>query len=170
LHRREAWGKAHEAVAGDPAPCGAARPLRPPGREPLVTAGKLRRILLVEDDEDIQAIAAMALDNLGGFTVLVCGSGREALKRMAGFEPDLILLDVVMPGMDGPATLRALRDIPEAALTPVAFMTARAQARDVQALGELGVQGVITKPFDPMTLCDTVREIWESRAGVAEQP
>ena len=122
----------------------------------------LQRILFVEDDPDIQVVATMALEALGGFHVLACGSGAEALSRFGEFAPDLVLLDVMMPGMDGPATLAALRRLPGAEDTPVVFMTARVQAHEVARYREMGAAEVIAKPFDPMTLSANVREIWSS--------
>ena len=120
----------------------------------------LQRILFVEDDPDIQTVARMALEAVGGFRVLACSSGQEALGQLAGFSPDLVLLDVMMPGMDGPATLAALRRLPEAAAIPVVFMTAKVQAQEVAFYRELGAVDVIAKPFDPMALPDRVRSIW----------
>ncbi len=122
----------------------------------------LQRILFVEDDPDIQTIATMALEALGGFHVLACGTGGEALSRFEDFAPDLVLLDVMMPGMDGPETLKALRQLPAGVATPVIFMTARVQAQEVVLYRELGAAEVIAKPFDPMALAATVREIWSS--------
>src|SRR4029079_10189325 len=116
----------------------------------------LRRILFVEDDPDIQVIATMALEAVGGFSVLTCGSGPEAVERLPAFSPDLVLLDVMMPGMDGPEILQALRRLPEAAATPVVFMTARVQANEVARYREMGAVDVIPKPFDPMKIADTI--------------
>lgn len=123
----------------------------------------LRRILLVEDDPDVQVVAEFALSSVGGFSVEVCGSAREALDRVAGFAPDLILLDVMMAGMDGPSTLRALRQLPATADTPVVFMTAKVQPHETARYRELGSLAVISKPFDPTTLADTLRAIWSRR-------
>ncbi len=120
----------------------------------------LDKILYVEDDPDIQAIAVMVLDAISGFTLEPCSSGSEALQKALAFNPDLILLDVMMPGMDGPETLHALRQLPALAHTPVVFMTAKVQPQEVQGYMELGAAGVIAKPFDPMTLADQLREIW----------
>lgn len=120
----------------------------------------LSRILFVEDDPDIQTVARMALEAVGGFSVLPCSSGAEALERVGPFSPDLILLDVMMPGMDGLATLEALRRLPETAGIPVVFMTAKVQAQEVARYREVGAVDVIAKPFDPMTLPATVRSIW----------
>jgi two-component system, OmpR family, response regulator len=121
---------------------------------------ELDRILYVEDDPDIQAIAVMVLDSISGFTLEPCSSGNEALTKAEAFAPDLILLDVMMPGMDGPETLQALRKIPSLEKTPVIFMTAKVQPQEVQGYLDLGAVGVIAKPFDPMTLSDQLREIW----------
>ncbi|MFO1390330.1 response regulator [Cellvibrio sp.] len=120
----------------------------------------LDKILYVEDDPDIQAIAVMVLDAISGFTLLACSSGAEAVSKAVAFNPDLILLDVMMPGMDGPETLQALRKLPEFTHTPVVFMTAKVQPQEVQDYLALGAVGVIAKPFDPMTLADQLREIW----------
>lgn len=122
----------------------------------------LRRILFVEDDPDIQTVAKMALEAIGGFTVLACGSGSDALARLDEFAPDLVLLDVMMPGMDGPATLAALRQTPSGRELPVVFMTARVQAQEVAAYREMGAEDVIAKPFDPMMLSEQVQSIWKS--------
>jgi len=122
----------------------------------------LRRIFFVEDDPDIRTVTRMALEAVGGFTVATCGSGQEALSEVQAFAPDLILLDVMMPVMDGPATLAALRRIPAAAEVPVVFMTARVQSQEILLYKELGACDVIAKPFDPMLLADIVRAIWAS--------
>jgi CheY-like chemotaxis protein len=115
---------------------------------------------MVEDDPDIQAVARLALEALGGFTVEMCGSGAMAVQLAPRFAPDLILLDVMMPGMDGPSTLRALREDPPTAGIPVIFMTAKAQASEIAQYIALGALSVISKPFDPMTLSATICEIW----------
>jgi two-component system, OmpR family, response regulator len=120
----------------------------------------LQRLIYVEDEPDIQAVARLALEAVGGFTVEVCSSGEEALRRAPVFRPDLILLDVMMPGMDGPGTLQALRALPELATTPAVFMTAKVQPAEVAHFKSLGALDVIAKPFDPMKLSDIVREIW----------
>ena len=120
----------------------------------------LRKILCVEDEPLVQAVARAALEKRGGFTVLVCGSGAEALQAAPGFAPDLLLLDVMMPGMDGLATLAALRQLPATAGTPVAFMTTKTQAQALAGRDASGIIGVIDKPFDPKTLAETVRALW----------
>jgi CheY-like chemotaxis protein len=125
----------------------------------------LTRILLVEDEADIQAVARLALEAVGGFTVAICSSGPEAVQQVAAFSPDLILLDVMMPGMDGPSTMKALYALPEIATTPVIFMTAKVQPQEKAHYQELGALGVIPKPFDPMTLSSTIRTLWATRRG-----
>ena len=109
---------------------------------------------------DIQAIAVMVLEAISGFTLEACSSGNEAITKAVAFAPDLVLLDVMMPGMDGPETFQALRKMPELATTPVVFMTAKVQPQEVQGYLALGAVGVIAKPFDPMTLADQLRDIW----------
>jgi len=121
----------------------------------------LARILYVEDEPDIRAIAQMALEAVGGFTVIACASGSEALASAPGANADLLLLDVMMPGMDGPSTLKALRELPATANTPVIFMTAKVQAAEVAQYRELGAIDVIHKPFDPMELAAQINRIWE---------
>ena len=123
----------------------------------------LARILYVEDEPDIRAIAQMALEAVGGFTVIACASGSEALANALGANADLLLLDVMMPGMDGPSTLKALRELPGTAQTPVIFMTAKVQAAEVAQYRALGAMDVIHKPFDPMELSAQITRIWESQ-------
>ncbi|GAB5520978.1 MAG: response regulator [Rhodothermales bacterium] len=120
--------------------------------------------MLVEDDPDILAIAQLALESLGGFTVSLCHNGNTALERAEAFQPDLILMDVMMPELDGPSTLAALRDLPNTAETPVVFMTARAQKHEVEEYRRLGAVDVIRKPFDPIQLPQSLRSIWRTAA------
>jgi len=122
----------------------------------------LQRILYVEDEADIRQVAQLALEAVGGFTVKLCASGEEAINEAAAFAPDMILLDVMMPGMDGPSTLAALREQPALAAVPVAFMTAKVQPSEVEHYRSLGARDVIAKPFDPMTLAEQVRTVWEA--------
>ncbi len=120
----------------------------------------LNRILMVDDDGDIRTIAHLSLTAVGGFTVELCGSGAEAIQKAAPFNPDLILLDVMMPGMDGPTTLKELRGNPALAQTPVVFMTAKVQPQEIAQLLACGAMDVLAKPFDPMALPDTLNRIW----------
>ncbi len=119
----------------------------------------LQKILYVEDEPDIQAVARLALENVGGFTVHICSSGQEALDSIMDFDPDLVLLDVMMPGMDGPTTLKEFQKT-EARVKPVIFMTAKVQPQEVAEYMDMGAIGVIPKPFDPIQLSTQVREIW----------
>jgi CheY-like chemotaxis protein len=123
----------------------------------------LTRILYVEDEPDIRMVAQMALQAVGGFTVIACASGQEALDAAPGAAADLLLLDVMMPGMDGPSTLKALRALPATANTPVIFMTAKVQAAEVAVYKGLGALEVIPKPFDPMELSAQIQRIWTER-------
>ncbi|MFQ5437471.1 MAG: response regulator [Paracoccaceae bacterium] len=124
----------------------------------------LSKILHVEDDHDIREIALMALETVGGFTVEQCPSGGDALTKVRSFVPDLFLLDVMMPDMSGLETLAELRKMPELADIPAIFMTAKAHPREVSEFMDAGAISVITKPFDPITLADEIRDIWNARS------
>jgi CheY-like chemotaxis protein len=115
------------------------------------------RILHVDDEPDIRAVVEISLGLDPAFVVRSCGSGQEALAVAADWLPDVILLDVMMPAMDGPATLLRLREDPKTAGIRVIFMTARAQTRELDRFRSLGAVGVIPKPFDPMNLAASVR-------------
>ncbi|MFL6693558.1 MAG: response regulator [Ramlibacter sp.] len=123
----------------------------------------LKKVLYVEDDADIRTIASLALEAVGGLTLQACASGAQALAQATVFAPDLLLLDVMMPGMDGPTTLARLRELPATRDVPVIFMTAKVQASEVQHYKALGALGVISKPFDPMALASEVQALWDSR-------
>jgi CheY-like chemotaxis protein len=121
----------------------------------------LARVLYVEDDPDIRAVGTFALEGVGGLTVRSCASGDEAVAAAAAFGPQLILLDVMMPGMDGLATLQALRALDATSATPVIFMTAKVQPKELALYRDMGVVEAIPKPFDPMTLAAVIRSIYE---------
>jgi two-component system, OmpR family, response regulator len=123
---------------------------------------RLTRILLVDDDPDLLEVAALALGAAGGYTVEPCGSAREAVERSPSFRPDLILLDVQMPGTDGLAALRALREIETTAETPVVFMTGGG-IDEIARYQELGCLGVIIKPFDPAIVPARLEALWGRR-------
>lgn len=123
----------------------------------------LNKILYVEDEEDIQMIAQVALEDIGGYTVQICSTGKEAINKAPDFNPDLILLDVMMPDMDGITTLQELRKIGEFSNTPAMFMTAKIQPHEVQQLKELGALDIIAKPFDPMTLSEQIQASWDKQ-------
>jgi CheY-like chemotaxis protein len=135
------------------------------GDAPAAEPPALRSILCVDDERDILEVAKMCLELVGGFEVTCCESGQAALEILARQTPDLILLDVMMPQMNGPETLTELRKLPHLKTVPVAFMTARVQAVEVKSYLKLGATGVIPKPFDPMQLSGEVRKIWEAYHG-----
>lgn len=125
-----------------------------------------RRILLVDDEDDIREVAALALRTIGGHEVLTAASGEEALARAIEGQPDVILLDVMMPGLDGPTTLSRLQQDPRTHDIDVVFLTAKTQVSERSLLTNLpGVAGLIAKPFDPMALADQVADIvrWPQR-------
>ena len=122
---------------------------------------KLVRILVIEDDPDIQKIAKMSLESIGGFSVKVCGESQSAVGEAVSFKPQLILLDAMMPGMDGTAVLKALRRDKACAGIAVVFLTAKVQSSEVENFRALGAADVIGKPFNPMTLPDKVKDIWK---------
>jgi CheY-like chemotaxis protein len=110
------------------------------------------RILIIDDEEDIREVAALSLETVAGWDVVMASSGAQGLARAIEYQPEAILLDVMMPGMDGPTTFRELRKNPVTALIPVLLLTAKVQASDQRRFADLGVDAVLFKPFDPMTL------------------
>lgn len=126
---------------------------------------KLEKILYVEDDIDIQAIAEVALRDIGNFTIKVCNSGTEALASIDEFEPDMIVSDVMMPEMDGLTLFQKLKENPKYSDLPFIFMTAKAQAHETEKYLSIGALKVIAKPFSPITLPDEIREAWTTNAS-----
>lgn len=129
----------------------------------------LTSILFVDDEHDVGVVADISLTRIGGFQVTVCSSGHEALEHLATNSADLVLLDVMMPGLDGPSTLHRMRHDSRTARTPVAFVTALHQPRDLTRYRLLGVAGVIKKPFDPMALPSQVQNIWDSLHSIVSR-
>ena len=113
--------------------------------------------LIVDDEPDIRMIARVALERVAGWEVTEATGADEAVAAVAARRPDVVLLDVMMPGVDGPATLSRLRDLPDGERLRVVFLTAKVQAAELERLAALGVDGVLGKPFDPMTLATDVR-------------
>ena len=111
-----------------------------------------RRLLVVDDDDDIRMLVRLSLERVGGHEVIEAANGREGLERARAELPDAILLDVMMPEMDGPATVLELRSRPETAAIPVVLLTAKVQPRDRERFAELPIAGAIAKPFDPIAL------------------
>ena len=123
-------------------------------------AQALNRICYVEDDEDIQKIVRMSLERVGKMTVEVVGDPMAAIERIIAFKPELVLLDWMMPGMDGPTLFRKMRDTPETRDLPVVFITAKASQRELDELRAMGAVGTISKPFSPKDLPEQLRAIW----------
>jgi len=117
------------------------------------------RILIIDDEEDIRDVAALSLETVAGWDVVVASSGAQGLARAIEHLPEAILLDVMMPGMDGPTTLRELRKNPVTAKIPVLLLTAKVQASDQRRFADLGVEAVLFKPFDPMTLSTQISAV-----------
>jgi CheY-like chemotaxis protein len=120
----------------------------------------LSRICYVEDDEDIQRIVRMSLERVGKMNVQVVGDPTAAIDAMTAFKPDLVMLDWMMPVLDGPALFRKMKEHPETRALPVVFITAKAAQRDLDELLKLGAAGTISKPFAPKDLPDQLRAIW----------
>jgi two-component system OmpR family response regulator len=121
----------------------------------------LNRICYVEDDEDIQRIVRMSLERVGKMTVEVVSDPTAAIEAMTSFRPDLVMLDWMMPAMDGPTLFRQMKLRPETRSLPVVFITAKAAQRDLDELTALGAAGTISKPFSPKDLPDQLRAIWK---------
>ena len=121
---------------------------------------ELTKILYVEDEPDIAQVAQLALETVGGFTLEICENGQIALDKGPAFKPDLVLMDVMMPEMDGPTALKEMQKMPEFEGVPVIFMTAKVQPSEIEEYKTLGAVDVIPKPFDPMALAEQVKEVW----------
>jgi CheY-like chemotaxis protein len=117
-----------------------------------------RRILIIDDEDDIREVAALSLETVAGWEVETASSGTLGLARAIQSLPDAVLLDVMMPGMDGPTTFRELRKNPATAHIPVILLTAKVQSNDQRRFADLGVEAVLFKPFDPMTLSNQICE------------
>jgi len=117
------------------------------------------KILVIDDEDDIRRISRLALERVGGMEVADAANGAEGIEKAVSGAPDAILLDVMMPERDGPETLSLLKGDPRTAHIPVIFLTAKAMAPEVERLRALGAKGVLTKPFDPMSLAASVRAI-----------
>jgi CheY-like chemotaxis protein len=118
-----------------------------------------RKILIIDDEEDIREVAALSLETVAGWNVITANSGAQGLARAIEHQPDAILLDVMMPGMDGPTTFRELRKNPITVSIPVLLLTAKVQASDQRRFADLGVQAILFKPFDPLTLAQQISNV-----------
>jgi CheY-like chemotaxis protein len=133
-----------------------------------MSAAPLRSVLYVDDEPDIREIVSIALGLAGTLTVHTTDGGELALQLARSLRPDLVLLDVMMPGLDGPSTLGRMRADPLTAAIPVVFMTAKAMPKEVALLREMGAAGVIAKPFDPMQLSTQVLRLWQACGAEAK--
>lgn len=122
----------------------------------------LNRICYVEDDPDIQRIVRLSLERVGKMTVEIVGDSTRAVEAMVAFKPDLVMLDWMMPVMDGPAVFRAMRERVETRDLPVIFITAKASKQELDELRALGAAGTVSKPFSPKDLPNQLREIWKT--------
>lgn len=122
----------------------------------------LKKILYVEDEVDIQTVVAMTLEDLGGYKLKICNSGEEALKVAEEFEPDLFLLDVMIPNMSGPSILKELRKNPKFDNIPAIFISAKVQGPELVQYSKIGAIGIIRKPFDPITISNTINVLYQS--------
>ena len=122
----------------------------------------LNRICYVEDDEDIQRIVRLSLERVGKMTVEVVSDPLAAIDAIGAFKPDLVMLDWMMPGMDGPTLFRKLRELPATRDLPVVFITAKASQRELDELRSMGALGTISKPFSPKELPEQLRALWAS--------
>jgi CheY-like chemotaxis protein len=117
------------------------------------------KVLIIDDEDDIREVAALSLESVAGWDVVMANSGTQGLARATEQQPDAILLDVMMPGMDGPTTFRELRKNPATAKIPVLLLTAKVQASDQRRFADLGVEAILFKPFDPLTLSQQIADV-----------
>lgn len=123
---------------------------------------ELKKIIYAEDEPDLQTVVEMTVQAMSDFEMKICDNGKILLECVEEYSPDLIMLDVMMPELDGPSTFNKLKEMEKLKNVPVIFMTAKAQVHEVEHFKSLGAIGVITKPFDPMTLCEEIQNIWNA--------
>lgn len=126
----------------------------------------LKKIICIDDEADILEVASMCLEEVGGFEVIRCSNGTDGLAKAIETKPDLIMLDCMMPTLDGPATLKKLHENAQTKDIPIIFMTARVQDDEKKQYVDMGAIGVIEKPFDPMRLAGQVSDLWEGGDGL----
>lgn len=124
--------------------------------------GTLRHILCIDDEPDILEVVTLCLETVGGFRVTPCANGFDGIEKAMALKPDLMLIDVMMPEIDGPGTLALKKTRADLDNIPVIFMTARIQPSEYAEYKRLGAAGVIAKPFNPITISDEIREIWNA--------
>jgi len=121
---------------------------------------ELKKILYAEDEPDVQTVVELTVQTMSDYQIKVCDNGKKLLDCVEEYNPDLILLDVMMPEMDRPTTFKILQADENTKKIPVIFMTAKAQVQEIEIYKKTGALGVIIKPFDPINLCDEIQEIW----------
>jgi len=126
---------------------------------------ELKKILYAEDEPDVQTVVELTIQAMSEYQIKICDNGKILLDCVEDYNPDLILLDVMMPEMDGPTTFKNLQVSEKTKDIPVIFMTAKAQVHEVETFKETGILGLITKPFDPMSLCSEIESIWNNKNG-----
>jgi CheY-like chemotaxis protein len=118
----------------------------------------MRRILIIDDEDDIREVAALSLEATAGWKTLTANSGAAGIEIAMAERPDAILMDVMMPGVDGPTTFRTMQENPSIAQIPVILLTAKVQGVDKRRFADLGVAGILFKPFDPLMLAEQITE------------
>lgn len=126
---------------------------------------ELKKILYAEDEHDLQTIVEISFWSTSNYEIKICDNGKLLLDCVEDYNPDLILLDAMMPEMDGITTLKNLQLNEKTRHIPVIFITAKAQTHEVKLFNESGVIGVITKPFNPMQLCSDIKELWDKNVN-----
>jgi CheY-like chemotaxis protein len=132
----------------------------------------MRRVLIIDDEDDIREVAALSLEATAGWQVLTAGSGAKGIEVAITEQPDAILMDVMMPGVDGPTTFREMQQIPSIVHIPVVLLTAKVQGVDKRRFADLGVAAVLFKPFDPLTLAEQISEAlhWTETESTSSTP
>lgn len=126
---------------------------------------ELKKILYAEDEPDVHTLVELTIQTMSDYEIKICNNGKKLLECVEEYKPDLILLDVMMPEMDGPTTFKTLQSKETTKKIPVIFVTAKAQVHEVEKFKEIGSWGVITKPFTLMNLCDEIQEIWNNNSN-----
>ncbi len=118
----------------------------------------MRSVLIIDDEDDIREVAALSLEATAGWKILTASSGSEGIEVAVAHQPDAILMDVMMPGVDGPTTYRIMKENPAISHIPVLLLTAKVQGVDKRRFADLGVAAILFKPFDPLTLAEQIAE------------
>jgi CheY-like chemotaxis protein len=130
----------------------------------------MRRILIIDDEDDIREVAALSLEATAGWHIFTASSGAAGIALAAAEQPDAILMDVMMPDVDGPTTFRSMQQHPDIAHIPVLLLTAKVQGVDQRRFAGLGVAAILFKPFDPLTLAEQISEVLGWNAVPSRQP